>query len=146
MSVQDEPSYGEHSIGEPSFIEEPEKPSLLKSVKKVVIGGARSPHDPHLFHKLSLIAFFAWIGLGADGLSSSSYGPEEAFRAMGQFPNLAIFVAIASVISEDELGRNYIIPNVFDERVPRAVSRAVRQAVRDLPTIDIPVQEDLGLI
>ena len=55
-------------------------------------------------------------------------------------------VAIASVISEDELGRNYIIPNVFDERVPRAVSRAVRQAVRDLPTIDIPVQEDLGLI
>ena len=84
---------------EPSFIDEPEKPSLLKSVKKVVIGKARSPHDPRLFHKLSLIAFFAWVGLGADGLSSSSYGPEEAFRAMGQYSHLAIFVAIASVVT-----------------------------------------------
>ncbi|MFC7581227.1 NAD-dependent malic enzyme [Schaalia naturae] len=53
-------------------------------------------------------------------------------------------VAIASVISDDELGPNYIIPGVFDERVPRAVSRAVRQAVHDLPTIDIPVQEDVA--
>ncbi|MCD4558152.1 NAD(P)-dependent malic enzyme [Schaalia sp. lx-100] len=53
-------------------------------------------------------------------------------------------VAIADVISVDELGANYIIPGVFDERVPRAVSRAVRQAVRDLPTVDIPVQEHLG--
>ncbi len=54
-------------------------------------------------------------------------------------------VAIASVISEDELGPNYIIPGVFDDRVPRAVSRAVRQAVHDLPTIDIPVQEHMGI-
>lgn len=53
-------------------------------------------------------------------------------------------VAIAGVISEDELGPSYIIPGVFDERVPRAVSRAVQQAVRDLPTIDIPVQEHLN--
>ena len=53
-------------------------------------------------------------------------------------------VAISSVISEDELSPSYIIPGVFDERVPRAVSRAVRQAVRDLPTIDIPVQEDVA--
>lgn len=52
-------------------------------------------------------------------------------------------LAIASVISEDELSANYIIPGVFDERVASAVSRAVRQAVRDLPTVDIPVQEDI---
>ncbi|WP_076463249.1 NAD-dependent malic enzyme [Actinomyces mediterranea] len=52
-------------------------------------------------------------------------------------------VAIASVISEEELSPNYIIPGVFDERVAPAVSRAVRQAVRDLPTFDIPVQEDV---
>lgn len=53
-------------------------------------------------------------------------------------------VAIASVISEDELTPNYIIPGVFDERVPTAVSKAVRRAVKDLPTIDIPVQEHLN--
>lgn len=55
-------------------------------------------------------------------------------------------IAIASVIDEDELGPNYIIPGVFDERVPLAVSKAVRRAVRDLPTIDIPVQEHLGAV
>lgn len=34
---------------------------------------------------MSLVAFLAWVGLGADGLSSSSYGPEEAFKALGHF-------------------------------------------------------------
>lgn len=53
-------------------------------------------------------------------------------------------VAISSVISDEELSPNYIIPGVFDERVPRAVSDAVRRAVRDLPTIDIPSQEHMG--
>lgn len=52
-------------------------------------------------------------------------------------------VAIAEVISAEELTANYIIPGVFDERVPLAVSKAVRRAVKDLPTIDIPVQEHL---
>ncbi len=40
--------------------------------------------DPHAFHKLSLIALLAWVGLGADGLSSSAYGPDEAFRTLGE--------------------------------------------------------------
>ncbi|WP_022868824.1 NAD-dependent malic enzyme [Schaalia vaccimaxillae] len=54
-------------------------------------------------------------------------------------------VAIAEVISEDELSANYIIPGVFDERVAPAVSREVRKAVRDLPTIQIPDQEGVQL-
>ena len=53
--------------------------------------------------------------------------------------------AIADVISEEELSPNYIIPGVFNEAVPGAVSKAVRHAVHDLPTIDIPVQEDMDL-
>ena len=53
--------------------------------------------------------------------------------------------AIANVISEDELSPNYIIPGVFNEAVPGAVSKAVRHAVHDLPTINIPVQEDMDL-
>jgi len=32
---------------------------------------------------VSLIAFFAWVGLGADGITSSCYGPEEAYLALG---------------------------------------------------------------
>jgi len=43
---------------------------------------AQDPTDPAVFHKISLVAFLAWVGLGADGLSSSSYGPDEAFRAL----------------------------------------------------------------
>jgi amino acid transporter len=45
---------------------------------------------------MSLVAFLAWVGLGADGLSSSAYGPEEAFKALGTHTYLAVFLAIAT--------------------------------------------------
>ena len=61
---------------------------------------ARPPKEvdePHAFHKLSLIAFLAWVGLGADGLSSSAYGPEETFRQLGEHVGLAVFLAVAMI-------------------------------------------------
>ncbi len=73
--------------------------SFLGSLKALVIGRARSLTDQQLFHKVSLVAVFAWVGLGADGLSSSCYGPEETFRALGAHPHLAVFVALASVVT-----------------------------------------------
>ncbi|SYZ73662.1 conserved membrane hypothetical protein [Candidatus Zixiibacteriota bacterium] len=76
-----------------------QKAPLLSRLKTIIIGGARNPQDPGVFHKLSLIAFFAWIGLGADGLSSSCYGPAEAFQALGQHSYLGIFVALGSVLT-----------------------------------------------
>ncbi len=76
-----------------------EKPSLSKRVKRRAIGKALNPFDPRIFHKISLIAFFAWIGLGADALSSSSYGPAEAFITLGSHPFLAVFVALATVFT-----------------------------------------------
>jgi amino acid transporter len=42
---------------------------------------------------MSLIAFLAWVGLGADGLSSSAYGPDEAYRGLGDHTELAIILA-----------------------------------------------------
>jgi amino acid transporter len=66
---------------------------------RFLIGGARDLRDTGLFHKLSLTAFFAWIALGSDGLSSSSYGPQEAFVALRGHTSLAIFVAIASALT-----------------------------------------------
>lgn len=42
------------------------------------------------------MAFFAWIGLGADGLSSSAYGPEEAFKALGTHTHLSLYLALAT--------------------------------------------------
>jgi amino acid transporter len=68
---------------------------MIDRLKEWVFGKAKDPLDPHVFHSVSLAAFFAWVGLGADGLSSSCYGPEEAFLSLGSYTHLAIFLAIA---------------------------------------------------
>lgn len=73
--------------------------SLFKNIKKLLIGASRNLSDPTVFHKLSLTAFLAWVGLGADGLSSSAYGPEEAFLTLGGHHYLSLFVAIATGIT-----------------------------------------------
>ncbi|MBF0480868.1 MAG: APC family permease [Desulfovibrionaceae bacterium] len=72
------------------------KTSFQGKIKKFVIGKDLDLGDRRIFHSLSLIAFFAWVGLGADGLSSSCYGPSEAFQALGAHPHLAVFVALAT--------------------------------------------------
>ena len=74
-----------------------ENDSLYRRVKRVLFGAPRDLFDPKIFHNVSLIAFFAWVGLGADGISSSCYGPEEAYLALGSHAVLAIFVAVMSV-------------------------------------------------
>ncbi|MDO5033855.1 MAG: NAD-dependent malic enzyme [Actinomycetaceae bacterium] len=53
-------------------------------------------------------------------------------------------LAISNVISDSELSKNYIIPGVFDDRVPRYVSRAVRDAASTLPRHELPVQEHVA--
>ena len=77
----------------------PSPKNLPERVKALVIGRALSPHDRSVFHKISLIAFFAWVGLGADGLSSSCYGPPEAFLALGTHPYLSIFIGLATALT-----------------------------------------------
>jgi amino acid transporter len=71
--------------------------SFYRRAKRVLFGAPRDLFDPKIFHNISLVAFFAWVGLGADGISSSCYGPEEAFLALGSHAVLAIFVAVMSV-------------------------------------------------
>ncbi|HEY5296711.1 MAG TPA: amino acid permease [Verrucomicrobiae bacterium] len=73
--------------------------NVFSLVKNVVIGRARNLSDASLFHKTSLIALLAWVGLGADGLSSSCYGPEAAFVALAGHEFLSLFVAAASVLT-----------------------------------------------
>ncbi len=76
-------------------------------MRRVLLGKARSPTDPHVFHKLSLVAFLAWVGLGSDGISSSCYGPEEAFRALGQHTALAIFLALMTAVTVFVISASY---------------------------------------
>ena len=64
-------------------------------IRRVLIGGPKNLLDPQIHRHLALIAFFAWVGLGSDGLSSSSYGPEEIFRQLGTHRHLALYLAAA---------------------------------------------------
>ncbi|MBS1538860.1 MAG: APC family permease [Bacteroidetes bacterium] len=73
--------------------------TIIQRLKNLIIGKGKSVHDKSVFHQLTLIAFFAWVGLGADGLSSSCYGPEEAFRALAQYPYLSLFIAIGTALT-----------------------------------------------
>jgi len=60
-----------------------------------VLGEARDPLAPEALDQLSLAAFLGCIGLGANALSSSIYGPAQAFRALGGQSYLAVVLAIA---------------------------------------------------
>jgi amino acid transporter len=73
-----------------------DRPSLTSKVRRTLFGRPRDLHDSKLFHSISLIPFLAWVGLGADGLSSSAYGPEEAFKTLGTHTYLAIGLALVT--------------------------------------------------
>src|SRR5436305_4753296 len=72
---------------------------LTDRVRRAILGAPRDVSDTSHLHKMSLIAFLAWVGLGADGLSSSAYGPEEAFRALGVHTYLAGGLALATALT-----------------------------------------------
>ncbi len=80
---------------------------VLRTLKDTVIGKSRDPRDAALFHRLSLVAFFAWVGLGADGLSSSCYGPAEAFLTLGDHRYLSVFVGLSMVITIFVIAASY---------------------------------------
>ncbi len=69
-----------------------EGPRVSRTLRNLLVGRPRDPLDRRVFHHVSLVAFLAWVGLGADGLSSSAYGPEAAYRALGDHPYLAVFL------------------------------------------------------
>jgi amino acid transporter len=74
-------------------------PDVSKWLKRTLLGASRDVSDTSQLHRMSLVAFLAWVGLGADGLSSSAYGPEEAFRALGHHTFLAIGLAVATALT-----------------------------------------------
>src|SRR4030095_709308 len=68
-------------------------------LRSILIGPPRDLRDRSVYEHISLIAFLAWVGVGADGLLSSSYGPEEAFKALGDHTYLAIGLALMTAIT-----------------------------------------------
>ncbi len=76
-------------------------------LQKLLFGKPKDPLDPKVFHQISLVAFLAWVGLGADGLSSSAYGPEEAYLALGQHFYLALPLALLTAITVFVISASY---------------------------------------
>ncbi len=74
-------------------------PAKVSRLRRLLLGAPRNIQDPNVYHHISLIAFLAWVGLGADGLSSSAYGPEETFRAIGEHHYVAVSLALATTLT-----------------------------------------------
>lgn len=81
---------------------------MLIKIRDFLFGAPKDPFDKTVRKHISLIAFFAWVGLGADGISSSSYGPEEAFLALGDHRALAIYLALATALTVFIISFSYI--------------------------------------
>lgn len=71
------------------------KPSL----RTFLLGRPLDPINQKTRQSVALVAFLAWVGLGADGLSSSAYGPEEAFKALGTHTHFGLYLALATALS-----------------------------------------------
>ncbi len=72
---------------------------IRAGARRTIIGAKKNIEDPSIFHKIALFPLLAWIGLGADGVSSSSYGPPEAFIALGEHTYLAVFLALGTALT-----------------------------------------------
>jgi amino acid transporter len=82
-------------------------PGRWERLRALFIGKAKDPLAPDVFHKISLAAFLAWVGLGSDGLSSSCYGPEEAFLALGPHTFLALVLAALMAVTVFVISASY---------------------------------------
>ncbi|KVD70694.1 amino acid transporter [Burkholderia sp. ABCPW 14] len=85
--------------------------TALDKMWQFLFGKPLDPLDPRTRHAIAVTPILAWVGLGADGLSSSCYGPEEAFLALGQHTPLALFLALATAATVFiiALGYNQVI-------------------------------------
>lgn len=93
-------------------------PDLAKKAGAAVIGTGRSDFP----NQINNVLAFPGIFRGALDVRASQINDEM---------KLAAAEAIASLVSDDELTPDYILPTAFDERIGQAVAGAVAQAARD---------------
>ena len=93
-------------------------PDLAKAAGAAVVGTGRSDFP----NQINNVLAFPGIFRGALDVRASDINEEM---------KIAAAKAIASLVSDDELNPNYILPAAFDERVGKAVADAVAQAARD---------------
>lgn len=70
--------------------------TAFRTMWQLLVGKPLGLLDPRTRHAVAVTPLPAWGGLGADGLSSSCCGPEEAFLALARHTRLALFLALAA--------------------------------------------------
>ncbi len=92
-------------------------PELAKAAGAAVVGTGRSDFP----NQINNVLAFPGIFRGALDVRASDINDEM---------KVAAAYAIADLIPENELNADYIIPNPFDERVAKAVAKAVAETAR----------------
>jgi amino acid transporter len=72
---------------------------LFGTLGRAIVGKPLDPFSTVSREHIALVAFFAWVGLGADGLSSACYGPAEAFLALGEHQHLGLYLALLTAVT-----------------------------------------------
>ncbi len=93
-------------------------PDLAKKAGAAVVGTGRSDFP----NQINNVLAFPGIFRGALDVRAKDINEEM---------KLAAAEAIASLVSDEELSADYILPMAFDERVGKTVAAAVAQAARD---------------
>ncbi|MBQ9951219.1 MAG: NAD-dependent malic enzyme, partial [Clostridia bacterium] len=93
-------------------------PEVAKEAGAAVVATGRSDFPNQINNVLAFPALFR----GAFDVRASDINEEM---------KIAASLALANLISDEELNEEYIIPYAFDPRVKEAVSKAVAQAARD---------------
>ena len=71
----------------------------MKKLSEWFLGAKKNPLSENTHKGLALSVFFAWIGLGSDGISSSCYGPEQSFLALGGHHSLSIWLVLMTTLT-----------------------------------------------
>jgi hypothetical protein len=79
----------------------------LSTLRERLIGRPRDHASLPARRSIALVAFFAWVGIGANALSSTAYGPEFAFRALGTHVHLGLFLALATAVTVFVIAASY---------------------------------------
>ncbi len=93
-------------------------PELAKEGGAAVIGTGRSDYNNQINNVL------AFPGIFRGALDARAKEINEEMKRAAAY-------AIASLVSEEELCADYIIPNAFDERVGKTVAKAVYEAAKE---------------
>ncbi len=104
-------------------------PDLAKKAGAFIVGTGRSDFP----NQINNVIAFPGIFKGALAVRAKDINEEM---------KMAAAKAIAACVSDDELNSEYILPNAFDRKIPKAVAKAVAEAAVKSGSAGIDYKED----